>query len=233
MQTPEIVLVHTQLPQNLGSVSRSMLNFNFKKLILVSPEFSLNHEKIKPLSAGADIVIDKMKVFSNFHDAVKKFNVLIGTTNRTRTIKKKTIDFEKIVELTTNNKVGIIFGPERSGLENDHIAMCDYVMKINTNKKFSSLNLSHAVILICYEISKMINKKKTFKENILFAKKSEILNFINLLIKDLEEKKFFLVRERKKIMVQKIINIFNKINLTTDDVKILIGIFKTLKKRVK
>ena len=76
----------------------------------------------------------------------------------------------------------------------------------------------------------MINKKKTFKENILFAKKSEILNFINLLIKDLEEKKFFLVRERKKIMVQKIINIFNKINLTTDDVKILIGIFKTLKK---
>ena len=92
MQTPEIVLVHTQLPQNLGLVSRSMLNF-ILGVDTSFTEFSLNHEKIKPLSAGADIVIDKMKVFSNFHDAVKKFNVLIGTTNRTRTI-KKTIDFE-------------------------------------------------------------------------------------------------------------------------------------------
>ena len=56
-KTPTIILVNTQLPENLGAVSRSMLNFNFKRLFVVSPEFSIDHEKIKPVSAGADIVI--------------------------------------------------------------------------------------------------------------------------------------------------------------------------------
>ena len=79
----------------------------------------------------------------------------------------------------------------------------------------------------------MKEKKKTNFIKINSAKKSEIINFIKLLISDLEEKDFFLVKERKKIMIQKIKNIFNKIDLTSDDVKILIGIFRALKKRGK
>ena len=67
---PEIILVNTQLPENLGAVARSMLNFNFKKLKLVSPEFNLNHEKIRPVCAGADIVIDKTRVYENFDEAI-------------------------------------------------------------------------------------------------------------------------------------------------------------------
>lgn len=232
---PEIILANPQLPENLGAVSRSMLNFNLKKLTIVSPNFDLNHEKIKPVSAGADIVIDKAKVFENFDKAIENFNILIATTNRVRSIKQKTIDFSQLCNLINNrnNNVGIVFGSERSGLDNDKIALCDYVLRINTNKNFSSLNLSHAVNLICYEISKMKEKKKTNFIKINSAKKSEIINFIKLLISDLEEKDFFLVKERKKIMIQKIKNIFNKIDLTSDDVKILIGIFKALKKRGK
>ena len=90
---PEIILVNTQLPENLGAVARSMLNFNFKKLKLVSPEFNLNHEKIRPVCAGADIVIDKTRVYENFDDAIKHFNIIIATTNRTRSIKQKVIKF--------------------------------------------------------------------------------------------------------------------------------------------
>ena len=81
---PEIILANPQLPENLGAVSRSMLNFNLKKLTIVSPNFDLNHEKIKPVSAGADIVIDKAKVFENFDKAIENFNILIATTNRVR-----------------------------------------------------------------------------------------------------------------------------------------------------
>ena len=233
-KTPTIILVNTQLPENLGAVSRSMLNFNFKRLFVVSPEFSIDHEKIKPVSAGADIVIKKMKLFNDYHDAIKGFNTLIGTTNRTRSIEQKVIDFDELLNLfeNKNNEIGIIFGPERSGLNNDHVSMCDYILKIDTNKKFSSLNLSHAVALICYELSKL-KKKKGIDNKITSAKKGEIINFIDILCQDLEEKKFFLVKERKKIMIQKITNIFNKISLTSDDVKILFGIFKALKKRAK
>ena len=161
-KTPTIILVNTQLPENLGAVSRSMLNFNFKRLFVVSPEFSIDHEKIKPVSAGADIVIKKMKLFNDYHDAIKGFNTLIGTTNRTRSIEQKVIDFDELLNLfeNKNNEIGIIFGPERSGLNNDHVSMCDYILKIDTNKKFSSLNLSHAVALICYELSKLKKKKR-------------------------------------------------------------------------
>ena len=107
------------------------------------------------------------------------------------------------------------------------------MLKINTNKKFSSLNLSHAVNLICYEISRIGNKTNNINTHTHKAKKSELINFMKLLINDLDEKEFFLIKERKKIMTQKIMNIFNKIDLTSDDIKILIGIFKALKKRGK
>ena len=232
---PEIILVNTQLPENLGAVARSMLNFNFKKLKLVSPEFNLDHEKIRPVCAGADIVIDKVRVYKNFDEAVKPFNIIIATSNRIRSIQQRAITFGHLSNFLKNNKnkIGIVFGPERSGLDNDKIALCDYVLKINTNKKFSSLNLSHAVNLICYEISRIGEEIENINKPTHKVKKSELFNFMKLLINDLEEKEFFLVKERKKIMTQKIMNIFNKIDLTSDDIKILIGIFKALKKRGK
>ena len=79
--------------------------------------------------------------------------------------------------------------------------------------------MSHAVALICYELSKL--KKKGIDNKITRNKKGEIINFIDILCQDLEEKSFFLVKERKKIMIQKITNIFNKISLTSDDVKFI------------
>ena len=232
---PEIFLVNTQLPENLGAVTRAMQNFNFRKLSLISPEFSLDHEKIRPVSAGADLVLNNIKIFDDFDSAIKKINILVGTSNRNRSIKQKEIDFNELIKLlyNTETKVGIVFGPERSGLDNNHIALCDYVLKIKTNNNFSSINLSHAVIIVCYEISKYLNEENPEKKSNNAAKKEDLLNFLVLLEEDLEAKKFFLVQERKKIMVQKIRNIFNKLELSGDDIKILIGIFKALKKTNK
>ena len=86
---PEIILVETQIPENLGASARAMLNFNLKKLRIVSPSFDLSNEKILPLSAGANNVIKNIKEFDTFEEAVKDFNILIATTNRFRSIKKK------------------------------------------------------------------------------------------------------------------------------------------------
>ena len=116
---PEIVLVNTQIPENLGATARAMLNFNLKNLRVVSPFFELSNEKIIPLSAGADSVIKNIKKFTVFEDSVKDLNILIATTNRLRSLKKKQITFEKLnkIILNSKNKVGIIFGPEKSGLD--------------------------------------------------------------------------------------------------------------------
>ena len=234
---PEIVLVNTQIPENLGATARAMLNFNLKNLRVVSPFFELSNEKIIPLSAGADSVIKNIKKFTVFEDSVKDLNILIATTNRLRSLKKKQITFEKLNKIILNpkNKVGIIFGPEKSGLENEHLSICDYALKINSNPKFSSLNLSHAVSVVAYELwirnfpkkslSSKSEKKKDFQ-----ATKGELSNFLYILQKHLEENGFFSVLERKRILVQKIRNIFTKLELTSRDISTLLGIIKNLRK---
>ena len=231
---PEIILVNTQLPENLGAVARGMLNFNFKKLRLVNPKFSMTNEKIVPVSAGAEGLLKKSKIFCSFSDAIQDFNYVIGTTNRIRAIKKKQISLEGIIKLISSqiNFVAIVFGPEKSGLDNEHISLCDYVFKIDTNPKFSSLNLSHAVTIICNKIHNILKKseiKINFKNNRI-AKKKDLILFYEILEKSLDDSNFFKVQERKKVIFQKIKNIFSKTELTTVEVKTLISIIKNIKK---
>ena len=233
---PEIVLVNTQIPENLGATARAMLNFNLKNLRVVSPFFELSNEKIIPLSAGADSVIKNIKKFGVFEDSVKDLNILIATTNRLRSVKKKQITFQKLnkIILNSKNKVGIIFGPEKSGLENEHLSICDYSLKINSNPKFSSLNLSHAVSIVAYELwSRNLSKKSLSsnkKKKDFQATKGELSNFLYILQKQLEQNGFFSVLERKRILVQKIRNIFTKLELTSRDISTLLGIIKNLRK---
>ena len=230
----EIILVNTQLPENLGSVARGMLNFNFKKLRVVNPKFSMKNEKIIPVSAGADNVIKQSKIFNSFEDAIKDFNFVIGTTNRIRAIRKKQISLEGIVKLISNqtNFVALVFGPEKSGLDNEHISLCDYVFKIETNPKFPSLNLSHAVTIICNKIQDILKKSKieNNSRNKKIAKKKDLILFYEILERSLDESNFFKVQERKRVIFQKIKNIFSKTELTTVEVKTLISIIKNIKK---
>ena len=234
IKNSEIILVNTQLPENLGSVARGMLNFNFKKLRVVNPKFSMKNEKIIPVSAGADNVIKQSKIFNSFEDAIKDFNFVIGTTNRIRAIKKKQISLEGIVKLISNqtNFVALVFGPEKSGLDNEHISLCDYVFKIETNPKFPSLNLSHAVTIICNKIQDILKKFKieNNSRNKKIAKKKDLILFYEILERSLDESNFFKVQERKRVIFQKIKNIFSKTELTTVEVKTLISIIKNIKK---
>ena len=202
---PEIVLVNTQIPENLGATARAMLNFNLKNLRVVSPFFKLSNEKIIPLSAGADSVIKNIKKFAVFEDSVKDLNILIATTNRLRSVKKKQITFQKLnkIILNSKNKVGIIFGPEKSGLENEHLSICDYYLKINSNPKFSSLNLSHAVSIVAYELWSRNSPKKSLSSNSkkkkrLSSNQGRTLQFSIYFTKTTRGKWFFFCFAKKK-----------------------------------
>ena len=230
---PEIVLVNTQLPENLGATARCMLNFNFERLRLINPKFSLDNEKIIPVCAGADKVIKKIKVFEKFSDSIKDFNYVIATSNRVRSQKKNEISFRKLKEIISKNfKVAIVFGPEKSGLDNEDLSLCDYTIKINSNQKFSSLNLSHAVAIVCYNLYTLLLKKgESNKEKLIenVAKKNELLSFYKILEETLDTSNFFNVKERKKITFQKIKNIFCKYKMSSEEVRTLISIFKKIK----
>ena len=230
---PEIVLVNTQLPENLGATARSMLNFQFERLRVINPKFSLDNEKIIPVCAGADKVIKKIKVFEKFSDSIKDFNYVIATSNRVRSQKKNEISFRKLKEIISKNfKVAIVFGPEKSGLDNEDLSLCDYTIKINSNQKFSSLNLSHAVAIVCYNLFTLLLKKgdsnkEKYIENV--AKKNELLSFYKILEETLDNSNFFNVKERKKITFQKIKNIFCKYKMSSEEVRTLISIFKKIR----
>ena len=214
-----------------------MLNFNFKKVRLVSPKFSLDHEKIEPLAAGAVKVIENSKLFKTLEDAIKDLNFIFAFSARKRTIKKKTLNISSLIKemeiLDQKNKIGIVFGPENSGLNNQHLSLVDRLVYINANDKFSSLNLSHSVILFCYEWSKNFENKKSIlkKSNNLLAQKKEFLVFINQLETKLEKKGFFKTLERKDIIKNKIRNIFNRNNLTKNEVDMLLGIINSLDRK--
>jgi len=230
---PEIVLVNTQLPENLGATARCMLNFNFERLRLINPKFSLDNEKIIPVCAGADKVVKKIKVFEKFSDSIKDFNYVIATSNRVRSQNKNEISFRKLKEIISKNfKVAIVFGPEKSGLDNEDLSLCDYTIKINSNQKFSSLNLSHAVAIVCYNLYTLLLKKgESNKEKLIenVAKKNELLSFYKILEETLDTSNFFNVKERKKITFQKIKNIFCKYKMSSEEVRTLISIFKKIK----
>ena len=234
----EIILVNTQIPENLGFVARAMLNCGLKELRLVSPEFDINNEKILPLAAGADEVIKKMRVFDSYSEAIKDFNFLIASTARNRSLKKPNLTPEKaareaIEKVNANNKVGFVFGPEKSGLTNYNLSIIDKTVTIKTNPFFSSINLSHAVMIICYELIKLDELVKFSSSKRKLIKKEKLMFFYNHIEKLLDKSGFIKTDERKDMIILKIKNIFSKSSLEENEIDILFGIFTSLFKAKK
>jgi len=116
-------------------------------------------------------------------------------------------------------------------LTNDEINCADYLVKIPSNKKFSSLNLSHSAIIFCFELYQYFSKKQNeYKSGYksLIAKKSEVNKFLNFIIKGLDKKGFLQPDHKRQSMIRNINNIFHRIDLSEQEIRILLGIFSTL-----
>jgi len=231
-----IILIKPQLGENIGAVARSMKNFGFKKLNIVSPKFIFPNHKTKVTSVGAVDIINKTKVFNKTEDAIKEFNLVISLSARRRDINKKHItikDFSNILKNKKNFKIGLMFGPEASGLSNIDLSFSNYVLQIPTYKKFRSLNLSHSVTLVCYEIFK-IYKKKLFTKNgkeLTISSKSKISSLTNHLVKLLESKNFFTPNEKKRSMIMNINNLIYRLQPNDKELRILASIISSLTKK--
>jgi len=230
------ILVNPQLGENIGSCARAMKNFGFSKLNIISPRDGWPNTKARMTSVGAYDIIKSAKVYKNVTDAVKKFDLVFATSARNRDINKKylsIINFTKLLLKHKNSKIGIMFGPEASGLSNYDLSLSNFIIEIPTSKKLSSLNLSHAVIVVCYEIYRSLNFSKFKKEKILskLASKKSIKNLIKFIENKLDDKKFFKPLEKKKSMILNINNIFGRLELSDKEIRILFSIFSSLNKK--
>lgn len=226
----DVVLIGTENEGNLGAVARSMLNFNFKNLVLIDPLCDhLSSEAIKR-SKHAKAILDNVKIIK-IHD-LKKYDFVIATTSKmgndyniSRSALKPN-DLAKKISLINNKKIAILFGRESSGLTNEEISYADYVVSIPTSKSYPAMNLSHSVAIILYEIYHSINEENILSHiNIMGAKEKEvILNLFN----DIFDKLEFKTPEMKD--TQKLIwkRIIGKSQMTKREAFAVIGFLKKL-----
>ena len=226
------ILARPQIGENIGSVARAIKNFNITKLRIVNPRCEWPNSKALATSVGAKDILKSSKIYNSLDKSVGDLDLVFATTSRIRKVNKRIIsilDLKK--KINKKNKIGIIFGSEASGLSNDEISYADYLVKIPTNNKFSSLNLSHSAIIFCFELFKLFSeKKRTFKSSYSssLATKSEINNFLSFIISGLDKKGFLQPDHKRQSMIRNINNIFHRINLSEQEIRILLGVFSTL-----
>ena len=230
------ILVKPQLGENIGACARSMKNFGFSKLHVVSPKINFPNHKAKAMSVGAYDIINKTKVFKETNEAISNFDIVVSLSARRRDINKKHIslnDFVKLIKKKKNSSFGLMFGPEASGLSNKDLSFSNYILQIPTSAKFKSLNLSHSLTIICYEVFKIFNEKlfEKNRKNIKISPKSKINSLIKHLLQLLEEKEFFLPKEKKQSMLLNINNLIYRLEPNDKELRILASIISSLGKK--
>ena len=234
---PTIILVRPQLYENIGMAARVMDNFGLSKLSIVSPRDGWPSKKAKSSAKHADKIINRAKVYDHLEDAVSNFDLVIATSNRKRFLTKQKYDsFNTLQKKIRDFKnTAILFGPENSGLSNQDIRLANFLFAIPTNNTNKSLNLSHAVSVISYELflSNNSSVKNISTSNMDKVSKLELSNFIKFLVNDLDIRGFFRPVEKKANMIDNIYSIYNKIGLSKKELRMLWGMHKKLKNQPK
>ena len=228
------ILFKPQLPENIGASARALKNFKFRNLSVVLPKIAFPNKKAFATSVGAKNIIQSCKIYDNFEKSIKNFNCIIATTARIRNKNFKYISVKNLKNINYKKKVAFIFGPEGSGLSNHELSYANYIIKLPTNPKFESLNLSHSIIILCYELFKLLNKnskKDIISSKIKLVKKNDLMKLTNFLINSLDKKGFLQPIEKRKIMIENIRLIFHKMNLSEKETRILSSILGYLIKK--
>lgn len=244
---PTLVLVRPQLADNIGMVARAMANFGLDDLRLVAPRDGWPNEKARAASSGANYIIDSAKAFTGVSEAVGDLNYVCATTARQRDLAKPVLTPEQAVEemsrrLAAGERCGVLFGPERAGLETDEIARADAVVMVPVNPRFASLNLAQAVLLVSYEWLKhtrrgTLGRVTTYESPLESglrlrgsppATKHELYGFFDHLERELDRLGFFNPPHKRQTVMRNIQSMFSRMGATEQEVRTLRGIVATL-----
>jgi tRNA/rRNA methyltransferase len=238
---PAIVLVRPQLAENVGAVARAMLNFGLTEMRLVSPRHRWPDAVAYRASAGADPVLDGARVYATTTDAVADLALVYATTARLRDMVKPLssprVAARELREATSAGaRAGVLFGPERTGLDNDDVVLSARILHIPANPDFSSLNLAQAVLLLAWEWwaageGAEVRPHRDARPPERPATYDELSEFLGRLETELERQGFFEVAEKRPAMERNIRNMFTRATLTMQEVRTLHGIVTALLRR--
>jgi len=228
---PVIVLVRPQLGQNIGKAARAMLNFGLTEMRLVAPRDGWPNPDAGPSASGADAVLERAKVFDTVQDAIADCSNVYASTVRRRDLVMPVITPEQMAEeiAASPAPTAILFGPERSGLETEDVALANKIVTVPINPEFGSLNLAQAVILLAYEWSKQSELAvPPSKELEAPAPHGDLEGLIGQLEEELDGKGYFHPPSRTQATKNTIRTIFTKTGWSSREVKAIRGIIRAL-----
>lgn len=231
---PVIVLVRPQLGENIGKAARAMLNFGLVELRLVTPRDGWPNPSAGPAAAGADIVLERAQVFGSLAEAVSDCAHVYATTVRKRGVVKPVVTPEQAAAeiLVAPGRSAFVFGPERSGLETDDVALARAIVTVPINPEFGSLNLAQAVILCAYEWSKHADLvQPTVEELLPPAPQEEFEGMFEQLCSMLEPRGYFDPESRAATTRRTLRSVLTKAGWNHLEVRTLRGVLSVLRRR--
>ncbi|MGN6355985.1 MAG: TrmH family RNA methyltransferase [Novosphingobium sp.] len=231
---PVIVLVRPQLGENIGKAARAMLNFGLTDMRLVAPRDGWPNPSAGPAAAGADVVLERATVHETLAEAVADCANVYATTVRKRGVTKPVLTPEEAArEIHVQpGRSAFVFGPERSGLETEDVALARAIVTVPINPEFGSLNLAQAVILCAYEWSKHVGLEQPTTEDLLPpAPQEELEGMIGQLMEMLEPRNYFFPPARAEATRLTLRNMLTKPGWNHLEVRTMRGVLSTLRRK--
>jgi tRNA/rRNA methyltransferase len=231
---PAIILVEPQLAENIGMAARAMMNFGLSEMRLVAPRGGWPKKGARAAASGAVQVLEDARLHGTAREAVADLNFVLATTARERDQMKRVWSPEEGLRkarrrLLAGEKVGILFGRERTGLDNDEVALADAIITFPVNPAFRSLNLAQAVLLVGYEWFKLAGAQETpaKPDHSPPAARESLLSLLDFIEAELDAVHYY-PPDKRPVMARNMRDILLRRELTEQDVRSLRGALRAL-----
>ena len=234
---PEVVLVRPQLGENIGAAARAMWNFGLDRLRLVAPRDGWPAPRAVAMASGATRVLDGARLFPEVAEAVDDLHYVYATTARSsRDVLKPVLTPEQamadaVARMARGEKVGLMFGPERAGLENEDLLSAQAYVTVPANPAFASLNLGQCVLLLAYEWRRQASAAVPAPVPEGWevpAARGNVDRMLDHLEAELTKGNYFWPEDRGPSMRANLRNLFHRAPLTDQDLRTLWGVIRTL-----
>ncbi|TNF18584.1 MAG: RNA methyltransferase [Rhodobacteraceae bacterium] len=233
---PAFVLVRPQMGENIGGAARAMWNFGLNRMRVVDPRDGWPNSKAVAMASGAGRLLDDAGLCASTAEAVGDCSFVFATTARQRGLTKPVVSPERAMQIAAGKiaggeKVAVLFGPERAGLENDDIALANAIVSVPVNPEFASLNLAQCVLLLAYEwrrAGQQIAHEAMEMGRSEWATGIEMEKLAQHYEARLEEAGFFFPATKAEGMKLNLRNLWSRMRLTRADVQMLHGILRQM-----
>lgn len=236
VQTPAFVLVRPQMGENIGAAARAMWNFGLDRMRLVAPRDGWPNQSAVALASGAGRVLDAAQLSPDLPGSIGDCTYVFATTARQRDLTKPVYSPEEAMRVAAKRiaggeRVAVLFGPERAGLENEDIARANAIISVPVNPEFPSLNLAQCVLLVAYEwrrVTSKVTPQTVEMAGAGWAENIEVEHLANHYEDRLDEMGFFFPAHKSDSMRLNLRNFWSRMPMTRADVQMLHGMMRQM-----